>query len=88
MRHTYQQTVTVVQLAKDCANEIYKALTADTSDNKVIVGSDSVTRMLHIHNHNGSDYLFPLNGQYLAITDNHCWVMTADKLDAQDVKEG
>ncbi len=89
-KYTYQQTVTVIQLADDCVENIYNVLTADDPNKgnpAVIISSDSVARILTIER-NYRQYKFTLNGNYLAITDNHLWVMTPDELDAQDAKEG
>lgn len=92
LRHTYQQTVTVIQLADDCCNEIYKGLTAHNPakyNPPIIVSSDSVAGILHIEGlpwYYGKVIKYKLNGQYLAITDTHLWVMTRDELDSQTLK--
>ena len=91
MKHTYQQTVTVVQLSDDCVNDIATEIgKMDTPKGLISATYHDITRTKHNMiqiQRNGVVTCYHLDGRYLAITDNHCWVMTPEELDAQDVKE-
>lgn len=91
MTLTYQQTVTIVQLAEDCVPYILIAVGRHFKSKYLkITHSPNMPEQhgrITIGDIEGEKYEFDLDGDYLAITDNHCWVLTPDELDSEDVKE-
>ncbi len=83
MKYTYQQTVTVIQLTEDCIDDIQIRIKENKDFGITYLRPEGV-----IYIDTGINNLtFALNGNYLAITDNHCWVMTPDEVIVHEVKE-